>query len=94
MVNLTEVEIDNYTADKTAAEIEAAYQAGRTIVCKMKAPIVSPGTPVELPLLSRLQERVFYFGAEQLSSQSSGKRLNRLNVQISDSGVNVSADTA
>lgn len=93
-VNLTEVEIDTYTADKTAAEIEAAYQAGRTIVCRMKAPIVSHGTPIELPLLSRLQERVFYFGAEQLSSQSSGKRLDRLNVQISDSGVNVSADVA
>ena len=93
-VNLTEVEIDTYTADKTAAEIEAAYQAGRTIVCRMKAPIVSHGTPVELPLLSRLQERVFYFGAEQLSSKSSGKWLDRLNVQISDSGVNVSADTA
>ena len=91
-VNLTEVEIDNYTADKTAAEIEAAYQAGFMIVCRMKAPIVSHGTPIELPLLSRLQERVFYFGAEQLSSQSSGKRLDRLNVIINDSGVNVSAD--
>lgn len=93
-VNLTEVEIDNYTADKTAAEIEAAYQAGRTIVCRMKAPFTGTYIPAELPLLSRLQERVFYFGAEQLSSQSSGKRLDRLNVQISDSGVNVSADVA
>ena len=91
-VNLTEVEIDNYAADKTAAEIEAAYQVGFMIVCRMKAPIVSHGTPIELPLLSRLQERVFYFGAEQLSSQSSGKRLDRLNVIINDSGVNVSAD--
>lgn len=93
-VNLTEVEIDNYTADKTAAEIEAAYQAGRTIVCRMKAPFTGTYIPVKLPLLSRLQERVFYFGAEQLSSQSSGKRLDRLNVRISDSGVNVSADVA
>lgn len=93
-VNLTEVEIDNYTADKTAAEIEAAYQAGRTIVCRMNGPFTGTYIPVELPLLSRLQERVFYFGAEQLSSQSSGKRLYRLNVQISDSGVNVSADVA
>lgn len=93
-VNLTEVEIDNYTADKTAAEIEAAYQAGRTIVCRVTAPLIGAYIPVELPLLSRLQERVFYFGAEQLSSQSSGKRLDRLNVQISDSGVNVSADVA
>lgn len=93
-VNLTEVEIDNYTADKTAAEIEAAYQAGRTIVCRMNGPFTGTYIPVELPLLSRLQERVFYFGAEQLSSQSSRKRLGRLNVQISDSGVNVSADVA
>ena len=93
-VNLTEVEIDNYTADKTAAEIEAAYQVGRTIVCRMNGPFTGTYIPVELPLLSRLQERVFYFGAEQLSSQSSGKRLDRLSVQISDSGVNVSADVA
>ena len=93
-VNVTEVEIDNYTADKTAAEIEAAYQAGRTIVCRATGPLMGVYIPVELPLLSRLQERVFYFGAEQLSSQSSGKRLDRLNVQISDSGVNVSADVA
>lgn len=93
-VNVTEVEIDNYTADKTAAEIEAAYQVGRTIVCRMNGPFTGTYIPVELPLLSRLQERVFYFGAEQLSSQSSGKRLDRLSVQISDSGVNVSADVA
>lgn len=93
-VNLTEVEIDNYTADKTTAEIEAAYQAGCTIVCRATGPLMGTYIPVELPLLSRMQERVFYFGAEQLSSQSSGKRLDRLNVQISDSGVNVSADAA
>ena len=94
VVNLTEVEIDNYTADKTAAEIEVAYQAGRTIVCRATGPLMGTYIPVELPLLSRMQERVFYFGAEQLSSQSSGKRLDRLSVQISDSGVNVSADVA
>lgn len=93
-VNVTEVEIDNYTADKTAAEIEAAYQAGRTIVCRATGPLMGTYIPVELPLLSRMQERVFYFGAEQLSRQSSGKRLDRLSVQISDSGVNVSADVA
>lgn len=93
-VNLTEVEIDNYTADKTAAEIEAAYQAGRTIVCRMEGPFMGTYIPIELPFLSRLQERVFYFGAEQLSSQPGGKRLDRLSVQISDSGVNVSADVA
>ena len=94
VVNLTDVDSDNCTADKTAAEIEAAYQAGRTIVCRATGPLMGTYIPVELPLLSRMQERVFYFGAEQLSSQSSGKRLDRLSVQISDSGVNVSADVA
>lgn len=93
-VNVTEVEIDNYTADKTAAEIEAAYQAGRTIVCRITGSLMGTLIPVELPLLSRTQERVFYFGAEQLSGQLSGKRLDRLSVQISDSGVNVSAELA
>ena len=93
-VNLTEVEIDNYTADKTAAEIEAAYQAGRTIVCRATGPLMGTYIPVELPLLSRLQERVFYFGAEQLSGQLSGKRLDMLSVQISDSGVNISSQLA
>ena len=94
MVNLTDVDSDNCTADKTAAEIEAAYQAGRTIVCRATGPLMGTYIPVELPLLSRMQERVFYFGAEQLLSRPLGKKLDRLNVQISDSGVNVSADTA
>ena len=93
-VNLTDVDSDNCTADKTAAEIEAAYQAGRTIVCRATGPLMGTYIPVELPLLSRMQERVFYFGAEQLLSQPGGKRLNRLSVQISDSGVNVSAAIA
>ena len=93
-VNLTDVDSDNCTADKTAAEIEVAYQAGRTIVCRATGPLMGTYIPVELPLLSRMQERVFYFGAEQLLSRPGGKRLDRLSVQISDSGVNVSADMA
>ena len=75
-----------YTADKTAAEIEAAYQAGRTIVCKTQAQFLIGYIPVELPLVSRNQERVFTFAVDQLV----GTGIFAINVTISDSGVEVS----
>lgn len=89
-VNVTEVEIDNYTADKTAAEIEAAYQAGRTIVCKTQARFMGGQISAELPLRSRMQERVFIFAFDQLVK----KIIVAPTVQISDSGVNVSISQA
>ena len=87
-VNVTEVsEGGGYTADKTAAEIEAAYQAGRTIVCKTQAQFLIGYIPVELPLVSRMQERVFSFAADQLMGRNG---LFTITVNISDSGVEVS----
>lgn len=86
-VNVTEVSEDGgYTADKTAAEIEAAYQAGRTIVCKTQARFLIGYIPVELPLVSRNQERVFIFTGGQLV----GYGIFTITVNISDSGVEVS----
>lgn len=82
-VNVTATEDDNYTADKTAAEIEAAYQAGHTIVCRMNWLFGGRAMPIELPLKSRTQERVFLFALDQLS----GKDISSLLVQISDSGI-------
>lgn len=87
-VNVTEVSgSGGYTADKTAAEIEAAYQAGRTIVCKTQAQFVIGYIPVELPLVSRNQERVFSFAADQLMGRNG---LFTITVNISDSGAEVS----
>lgn len=83
VVNITATLDDNYTADKTAAEIEAAYQAGRTIVCRWVVPFVFQRLPVELPLMSRKQERVFTFAAENLVK----KNVISVGVEISDSGV-------
>ena len=86
-VNVTEVvESGGYTADKTAAEIEAAYQAGRTIVCKMQARFVIGYIPVELPLVSRNQGRDFSFAGDQLVQ---GNWILATTVNISDSRVEV-----
>ena len=86
-VNVTEVsEGGGYTADKTAAEIEAAYQAGRTIVCKTQARFLIGYIPVELPLVSRNKERVFSFAGNQVV----GNGIFAITVNISDSGVEVS----
>lgn len=82
-VNVTPTPYDNYTADKTAAEIEAAYQAGRTIVCRMTWIFGGSGRPVELTLKSRVEERVFIFVLDQLLD----KQISSLIVQISDSGI-------
>lgn len=85
-VNVTEVSGGvGYTADKTAAEIEAAYQAGRTIVCKTKAQFIIGYIPVELPLVSRNQERVFSFSVDQLV----GNGIFTITVNINDSRVEV-----
>ena len=84
-VNVTR-EAREYTADKTAAEIEAAYQAGRTIVCKTQARFLIGYIPVELPLVSRNQERVFIFAVDQLVRNE----IFTITVNISDSGVEVS----
>lgn len=84
-VNVTRVGgSKKYTADKTAAEIEAAYQAGRTIVCKTQADFWIASIPVELPLVSRNQERVFIFAVDQLMGE---KTILTITVNISDSGV-------
>lgn len=81
---------DKYTADKTAAEIEVAYQAGRTIVCKTQAQFIIGYIPVELPLMSRTKERVFSFAVDQLV----GSGIFTITVEISDSGVKVSTNAA
>ena len=85
VVNVTKVsQGGGYTADKTAAEIEAAYQAGRTIVCKTQAEFWIASIPVELPLVSRNQERVFIFAVDQLMGENV---IFTITVNISDSGV-------
>ena len=87
VVNVTEVsQGGGYTADKTAAEIEAAYQAGRTIVCKTQARFLIGYIPVELPLVSRNKERVFSFAGNQVV----GNGIVAIAVNISDSKVEVS----
>lgn len=90
-VNVTEVsEGGGYTADKTAAEIEAAYQAGRTIVCRWAVPFIVSGIPVELPLKSRVHDRDFLFNVNQLVK----KQIFTITVEISDSGVKPSVVSA
>lgn len=83
VVNVTGTVDDNYTADKTAAEIEVAYQAGRTIVCRWVVPLMFNYIPAELPLKSRMEERVFIFAVDQVVK----KEIYTLSVKISDSGV-------
>lgn len=83
VVIVTEAVGDVFTADKTAAEIEVAYQAGRTIVCRMKVPLDGKFMPIELPLKSRMQEKVFAFAIDQLSE----KEMYSVSVTINESGV-------
>lgn len=88
-VNVTEVGGgEGYTADKTAAEIEAAYQAGRTIVCRIRFRFGIDYMSVELPLVSCNQERFFIFSVEQLGGENG---IFAITVNISDSGVEVSS---
>ena len=89
-VNVTGTVDNNYTADKTAAEIEAAYQAGRTIVCKTQVLFMNSYISIELPLMSRMQERVFIFAVYQLIL---GLSIVAITVNISDSKVEVSTNS-
>lgn len=95
-VNVTGTVDDNYTADKTAAEIEAAYQAGRTIVCRCVVPLGFFKIPAELTLKSRMEERVFMFAFDQLvnNEQLVNKEIYTIIVNISDSGVEVFTNAA
>lgn len=90
VVNVTGPVDGNYTADKTAAEIEAAYQAGRTIVCKTQMLFMNSYISIELPLMSRMQERVFIFAVYQLMV---GLAIVAITVNISDSKVEVSTNS-
>ena len=90
VVNVTGTVDNNYTADKTAAEIEAAYQAGRTIVCKTQMLFMNSYISIELPLMSRMQERVFIFAVYQLMG---GLAIVAITVNISDSKVEVSTNS-
>ena len=51
-----------FALDKTTAEIEAAYQAGYQIMCRMPATPFIP-IPLDLPLVSHIAARKFAFGA-------------------------------
>ena len=90
VVNVTSTVDDEYTADKTAAEIEAAYQAGRTIVCKTQMLFMNSYISIELPLMSRMQEQVFIFAVYQLMG---GLAIVAITVNISDSKVEVSTNS-
>lgn len=56
-----------FALDKTTAEIEAAYQAGYQIMCRMPATPFIP-LPLDLPLVSRIAARKFAFGVATANS--------------------------
>ena len=79
-----------YTADKTAAEIETAYQEGCEIVCRMSVPIIGMGSvPVQLPLASRRGRQIFMFAINQTMWTDKSSRIVSYLVTIADDGVNV-----
>ena len=79
-----------YTADKTAAEIETAYQEGCEIVCRMSVPIIGMGlVPVQLPLASRRGRQIFMFAINQTMWTDKSSRIVSYLVTIADDGVNV-----
>ena len=79
-----------YTADKTAAEIETAYQEGCEIVCRMSVPINGMGlVPVQLPLASRRGRQIFMFAINQTVWTDKSSRIVSYLVTIADDGVNV-----
>ena len=79
-----------YTADKTAAEIETAYQEGCEIVCRMSVPINGMGlVPVQLPLASRRGRQIFMFAINQTMWTDKSSRIVSYLVTIADDGVNV-----
>lgn len=90
-VNVTKVsEGGGYTADKTAAEIEAAYQAGCEIVCRTSVPIIGMGlVPSQLPLKSRRGRQIFIFAIDQTIWTDNSSLIVSYVVTIADDGVNV-----
>ena len=79
-----------YTADKTAAEIETAYQEGCEIVCRMSVPINGMVlVPVQLPLASRRGRQIFMFAINQTMWTDKSSRIVSYLVTIADDGVNV-----
>ena len=79
-----------YTADKTAAEIETAYQEGCEIVCRMSVPIIGMGlVPVQLPLASRRGRQIFMFAINQTMWTDKSSRIVSYLVTIADDGVSV-----
>ena len=79
-----------YTADKTAAEIETAYQAGCEIVCRTSVPIIGMGlVPLQLPLKSRRGRQIFMFATNQTIWTDNSSRIVSYVVTIADDGVNV-----
>lgn len=82
-----------YTADKTAAEIEAAYQAGCEIVCRMDAAVSGMGhMPVQIPLKSRRGYRIFIFALTQvvqIGANNGSSTIVSVIVTIADDGINV-----
>ena len=79
-----------YTADKTAAEIETAYQEGCEIVCRMSVPTIGMGlVPVQLPLASRRGRQIFMFAINQTMWTDKSSRIVSYLVTIADDGVNV-----
>ena len=79
-----------YTVDKTAAEIETAYQEGCEIVCRMSVPIIGMGlVPVQLPLASRRGRQIFMFAINQTMWTDKSSRIVSYLVTIADDGVSV-----
>lgn len=90
-VNVTRVGgSKKYTADKTAAEIEAAYQAGCEIVCRTSVPIIGMGpVPSQLPLKSRRGCQIFMFAIDQTIWTDNSSLIVSYVVTIADDGVSV-----
>lgn len=79
-----------YTADKTAAEIETAYQAGCEIVCRMNMQVIGMGlVPVQLPLRSRRARQIFVFAGDQTIWTDISSTILSLAVTIADDGISV-----
>lgn len=77
-----------YTADKTAAEIETAYQAGCEIVCRMDMQVIGMGlVPVQLPLRSRRARQIFVFAVDQTIWTNKSSTILSLAVTIADDGI-------
>lgn len=59
-VNATADDDGNITADKTFAEVEAAYQAGRLVYCKLSIPYVIVMISAILPLIGYIPNQHTY----------------------------------